>query len=72
MTIYVSVNKHIIAENAKGGPINPPYELRNSKTDTQPFRIYNAEFQGKVKLVYDMNNPLISGAACWLEIDEFV
>jgi hypothetical protein len=70
MTKYVSVRRKIVMDNKKMGRNDPPYEIRTSKDDPSPQTVLNASFSGDIRLVYDPDNPLISGAVCWMEIDE--
>lgn len=70
MTFYVSVSKNVIQRNFENRTNNPPYEIRRSKQDQQPVLVNEAVFVGTIRLVYDCDNPLVSGAVCWLEVDE--
>jgi hypothetical protein len=70
MTLYVSVRRQVVVNNKKLGRNDPPYEVRQSKSDPKPQTVHDASYTGTVRLVYDPGNPLISGAICWMEIDE--
>ena len=70
MTLYISVRRQILAHNKKNKTNDPPYEVRTSKTQLDPQRVTDITYTGIVRLVYDPANPLISGAVCWIEIDE--
>lgn len=69
-TLYITVNKHVIARNYKTGANDPPYEIRKSKSDTEPLRVHEAVFKGTIRLVYDPKEPIEQRqAACWVEIE---
>lgn len=70
MTIYVSVRRAIVAANARVGTRDCPFEIRQTKDDQNPTRVSQAQFVGTIRLVYNPESLLVSGAACWLEIDE--
>jgi hypothetical protein len=70
MTLYISVNKHVIKKNIREGRNDPPYEVRKSKNDRNPMRVHEMSFNGTLRLVYNPVEPLVSRAVCWIEVTE--
>lgn len=70
MTLYVAVSKRVIEQNLRTGRNDPPYEIYKHKRDRDPLPAHEAVFRGVLRLVYNVKEPLCSGAVCWLEIDE--
>jgi hypothetical protein len=57
--------------NGQFGRNDPPYEVRISKDDTNPRRYHSFSLKGNnIRFIYDVQNPLCSGAVCWCEVDE--
>lgn len=69
MTLFVSISRAIIQNNAKNGRNDPPFEIRHARDQRAPDTLHQAEFRGTVRLVYDPANPLPSQAKCWIEIE---
>lgn len=71
MTVFISVNRRIVHNNAKNKETNPVWEIRTSKDQIDPQRVSSITYNNAtVRLVYDPTHPLFSGAECWLEVDE--
>lgn len=71
MTLYISVNRQTAVNNATYNQRNPIYEVRRSKNDPNPRTYGSCSIPGNnIRCVYDPENPLISGAFAWIEIDE--
>jgi hypothetical protein len=68
-TLLISVNRHVLQSNHTNGRNDPPFEVRTSKTGADPETVRSAEYTGRIRLVYNPDSPLISGAECWIEVD---
>ena len=71
MTLFISVNRAQAVYNAQNNTNFPIYEIRTNKNDPNP-RLYNNVTISctAVTARYDPENPLISGAFAWIEVEE--
>jgi len=70
---YVTINKHIIAANARRGERNPPIRIARSANDKAPVYCMEAEIIGPARLVYSPSEPMLScGARLVLECADAV
>ena len=60
----IHVNQSVIRKNLKSKINEPPIIVRTSKGTTY---CYEAECQGKTKIVYRPEKPLSCGARLWIE-----
>lgn len=59
MTTFISVNKHIIASNAKHGSNDPPLRIARRNSDAKPTYAHEVEIDGPSKLIYDAGKPIL-------------
>lgn len=69
MTRYISINKHVIARNARHGTNEPAIAVRTSKSAKAQY-CHEAEIQGPSKLVYSPDKPILRCGARLVLITE--
>lgn len=67
--IVATVNRHRVAKNRKTGSNDPVLRVSRGRYGQARYTS-RLEFNGKGRLIYDVNNPLPCGATCWMEIDD--
>ena len=71
MTVYVNINRNIIASNKKHGTDDPPITCRTGKNGKPSYGDF-LEIDGYATMTYDPTHPLPCGATVWLEVDDGV
>lgn len=67
---YVSINRNVIASNAKNKTKNPPIRIAKSKSDKKPRYAYEITISGPSRLIYQPDEPVLScGARLVLETE---
>jgi hypothetical protein len=62
MTTYITINKHIIAANARHGRDEPPIRVAKSKSG-KPVYARSVKINGPSQLLYDAGKPLLKCGA---------
>lgn len=69
---YVTINKHVIAKNARHGTNEPPISVRSTKNGKAEY-FRSVKILGPCELVYDAEKPLLKcGARLVLKTDSKV
>ena len=62
VTIWINVNKHVIAANAKHGRNDPPIRISKGKTG-KPTYAHEVAWDGPSRIVYDAGKPVLKCGA---------
>ena len=60
--IYVSINKHIIAKNARHGTKEPPISIRKTKSGKAKY-VQSVKISGPCELIYSPDKPILKCGA---------
>jgi hypothetical protein len=66
-TTYVHVDPHVIMDNARHKTRKPPIVVYFP--GQQSMHVHGVKFKGASRVVYEPDNPHISGAQCWVETE---
>lgn len=62
MATYVTINKHIIAHNARNGDNQPPIAVRRTKSGKAQY-VHSVDIRGRSRLVYSPDKPILKCGA---------